>query len=272
MKKRSRSQAVAEDFPNLKLEELRALDPSNNDKYIYWIAKQIARNHDKNDIRPTLEGFINNFPRLPEEKREINAFDDLKDLENLLKDIGDSNRKLRKLSGGNATFLGEIDIGTEKPEKYKVIAIGDRFAAAKYGKGTRWCISMISGSYYTNYSMDNNIFYFFLKSEQSDEFCEENKLTKVELESLNSEKIAMKYHFSSKRVELWGANDALLNKDKCKKYQKLVELALEHAKDIPYTIEYGCHKGTATPELFLEKYWAINKQQYFKSEFRDKDQ
>lgn len=230
----NRADQVKNQFPNLKPEEVFALDPSYNKKFSLWIADQLNKGHLKEDIKPTIELFINNKPRLKNEHRDIYRFKDLKDLENLLKDIGTSKRKSRiKAKDSKAVNLGVHGV-------WEVIRIDDKSAAAIYGKGTRWCITQLEADYFHSYSSSNNIFYFLIN---------------------NNEKVCVVINKTKNDITIYNAADVVIKAEESMK--EAIDICQKDAESIPYTFFYGMKEGLLSDEEFLA-WWAENKQQFMK--------
>lgn len=230
----NRIDRVKSQYPDLNPEEIFSLDPSYNKKFSFWIAEQLSKGHLKEDIRPTIELFIHNKSRLKTEHRDIYKFKDLKDLENLLKDIGTSKRKSKiKVKDSKAVNLGVHD-------EWEILRIEDKSAAALYGKGTRWCITQIEANYFENYQSENNLFYFLIKG--TEKFCAVINKTKNNL-------------------TIYNAADEVVKAEESMK--KALEVCNKDAEKIPYTFYYGLKEGLLPDEVFLA-WWAENKQQFMK--------
>lgn len=146
-----------EKYPNLKdsIQELSSRDPSKNNKYLNWGIQQLQNGYSLNDIIPTLELFHKKKDGL--EKKDINQYSDLKELENLLKNLSESKRQIKKQ---------ELASGSKKiyeNDEYAVVRIDSKKACQIYGANTKWCITMENASYYESYTASNVLFYFLLR-------------------------------------------------------------------------------------------------------------
>lgn len=152
----NRIESVKNQFPNVNLNLVLEMDPSKNKKYAMWIAKQVCDGFKIEDIRPTVLSFVKNSERLA--KKDIYSYDNLKSLEDALKDLPQSKRALAKFKKENgAEHLGEID-------NYKIIYVFEKSGAVFFGAGTRWCITQADSEYFNEYSESNNHFYFLIRN------------------------------------------------------------------------------------------------------------
>jgi|SRR5690606_31956854 len=76
-------------------------------KYLMWIAKQLDAGHNESDISATIKFFHNNTNRFIE--KNINNYKDLKDLEDIVKNIGLSKRKEREQKKSASEKIYEDD-------------------------------------------------------------------------------------------------------------------------------------------------------------------
>lgn len=152
-------------YPNIDVKELAANDPSPTKKYVEWMIKQLSQGVKKEDLVPTIQYFNRNQNKF--QKKDINQYKSLKDLEDAAKDAESkkSNTQQRKIAKAE---------GTEKiyeDEKILVLRIDTKEACVFYGSNTRWCITMKDSSYYEQYKSSNVIFYFVLsKVKRDDDF------------------------------------------------------------------------------------------------------
>ncbi len=153
--KNNRIEQVKNKFPNVNINDILTMDPSKNKKYALWIARQVNDGFKVEDIRPTVLSFVKNGQRLP--KKDIYAYENLKSLEDALKDLPQSKRAMSKFKKENgAEHLGSVD-------NYKVVYVFEKAGAVFFGAGTRWCITQADAEYFNDYSESNNHFYFLLR-------------------------------------------------------------------------------------------------------------
>jgi len=170
------------------IDEIHQKDPSKNDKYTDWSVRQILRGHSLNDIIPTVELFHKKYHIL--EKKDINQYKDLKDLENVLKDLPESKtqEKIKSKTTGSIKLYED--------GKFVLIRIDGKRACIEYGKGTKWCISMKDANYYERYRNENVVFYFLI-----------NK-SPTEQETRDSiDKIAFAVQKDDSTTEIFNSND-----------------------------------------------------------------
>lgn len=143
-------------------DEIRVLsdgDPSKKGKYLDWCVKQLKSGAKLEDLAPTIEAFHESQARL--QKRDIGQYKSLKELENAIKDLPESKTKEKaRVKQEGAKKMWENDT-------HVLFRIETKDACIQYGKGTRWCITMTSASYYENYRGQNVVFYFLIDKRQS---------------------------------------------------------------------------------------------------------
>lgn len=233
----NRLDRIKVEFPQQNVEEVVGLDPSKNKKFALWIARQLQKGHMKEDIRPTLELFVANTPRLKPEQRDIYAFEDLKTLEDLLKDLGTSRRKSKEITKDASAE----DLGTH--DGWKVLRIERTDAAILYGKETRWCITQAGSNYFESYRCSNNLFYFLINENPPAD-------TKTE------HKIAVVVNKTTNQITFYNAQDTVV-KD-FPRMEAPLEVCKKDAENIPYTLEYAIDKGLLPEDQFLE-WWNVYK-------------
>ncbi len=140
------------------IQELSDSDPSENNKYLDWSVKQLKSGANINDIIPTIKIF-HKFPHKFKHK-DINKYT-VKELENEIKELSLSEstkskrEETKELKASGTTKLYEDD-------DLLLLRINSKHACVEYGKGTKWCITMESESYYEQYSSSNVVFYFVI--------------------------------------------------------------------------------------------------------------
>src|SRR5690606_27224172 len=73
-------------FPDVDVDYLAARDPSGGKrKYLMWMAKQVSKGARLEDLLPTVSYFHKNVKRF--DKRDINSYKTLKELEDTVKDV-----------------------------------------------------------------------------------------------------------------------------------------------------------------------------------------
>jgi hypothetical protein len=145
-------------YPNIDIDDLSKHDPSGKNKYLDWMAKQIVKGHSTSDLYPTIEYFHKNINKL--DQKDIDQYQDLKDLENIVKDISSVKTKTQQIK----EFKADVPKLYED-ENVAVIRVDNKQASCIYGNNTRWCITMRKANYYEMYASQNAIFYFILRKE-----------------------------------------------------------------------------------------------------------
>ena len=138
---------------------LTLANEDHNNKYLLWIAAQLANKHSKEDIISTVEAFHKDTKRLA--KADIYAYKDLKELEDEIKKLGQSKRQYE-------TILKEE--GSSKiyeDDRFTVYRIDSKHAIMHYGRESQWCITQEKQSYWENYNWEGNSFYIILNRKGS---------------------------------------------------------------------------------------------------------
>lgn len=143
------------------IDKLSQGDPSGNDKYLSWMAKQaIKEKHSADEVIDVVQKFDDNVQRL--QKRDIFQwkFDDLKQK---LETLGQSARQ-EKMQ------IKDQTVKIYEDENYLFIAPLSTGASCIYGAGTKWCISAGENNQFQNYSKRHQISFIFLffKDKQED--------------------------------------------------------------------------------------------------------
>lgn len=144
------------------IEKLSDGDPSGNDKYLGWMAKQVVKN-DKNpdDVIDVTQSFHENKQRLDNKDIYQWKFDDLK---SKLDSLGKSKRQ-KKLD------IKDQTIKIYEDDEYLFIAPLSTEASCVYGAGTRWCISGRENNMFNQYARDQkvNFVFIFMKNKPEDQ-------------------------------------------------------------------------------------------------------
>lgn len=156
-------------YPNVNVDMLAQLDPSPTKKYVMWMAKQRSKKHALEDIGPT----VNEFDRVGKnlQKKSIDQYDDLKELEDALKeyDFKKSANKKEKSAHQDAEFITEEN-------GYQLYLIKSHAASCQLGRGTKWCITMSDSMYWDSYEAANKFFFCIPTSANDEKFALQLKL------------------------------------------------------------------------------------------------
>ena len=132
---------------------LRLEDPSGRGKYLAWICSAIDQGCNDSDIEATIEWFHRNSNKC--QHKDIYKYKTLRELEDEIKALGESSRRLLKGVKDNVDRVYESD-------STLVLYPLTQEAMIQYGKNTAWCISMKSASYYQNYIKRGAHFYVII--------------------------------------------------------------------------------------------------------------
>lgn len=138
------------------IDQMAAADLSGNQKYLMWMAGQLARNEPLDEIISLVQTFHQRAQALPQ--KDINAYATLGDLRGAIESIPSKSKSKqeREVKESEARKVYEDD-------RYAVIYPKTTGASCVYGKGTQWCISATeSENYFAQYSDENKHFYFII--------------------------------------------------------------------------------------------------------------
>ena len=133
-------------------------DPSANNKYLAWMAKQVFTNGENMDyVIEAVKNFEQSLGRLKKHKKstDINSY----------KSIAEVNEALSKLprreTPSKKELKGTGELVYENDDLY-VIAPRNYEGSCKWGAGAKWCIAQDTyDGHYKNYTK-NNLFYFVI--------------------------------------------------------------------------------------------------------------
>jgi len=147
------------------IKKLSDNDPSKSNKYIEWSVKQLKQlkqlklEATMGDLISTIQAFHKVQNRL--EKKDINQYKTLKELEDAIKDLPESKTKEKIQVKSGAKKLWENDT-------HVLFRMHTQNACIAYGKGTKWCITMKDDNPWDEYTNNNSIFYFLIDKRPSE--------------------------------------------------------------------------------------------------------
>jgi len=161
------------------IDQLSKIDPSGNNKYLMWMAKQLdyhtrgMSNAGKEILVEILteliQSFHKNIQRL--EKKDINQYKSLDDVETAIKSLGATVKQKREKKKEVAQEGSRI---VYESDKYFVVRPETEEASCYYGRNTQWCISATeSQNYFGDYTRRGKAFYMVRDNYASDK--DENK-------------------------------------------------------------------------------------------------
>ena len=151
-------------FTKWDLEFIQGLDPSNNSKYLMFLARELDKVRGEftdeymfNDWGGVVKKLLGHFHRYPEKytERDIFNYESVEALSKSYKESLEnvSKRELKKTGGQKIYQDGD----------YLVVIPTTKEASCLYGSGTKWCTTQDSGSYYRAYSRRGVLFYMLSK-------------------------------------------------------------------------------------------------------------
>lgn len=150
----NRKALVEKKFPEHAKAALKVEDYSRGkNKYLLWIAQQLKNGYNIEDIDATIKFFHENPSRF--EEKDIHKYKDLKNLEDLIKDMGLSRRQEKEKNKESAHKIFEND-------EFLCIRVDDKPAMIAYGANTKWCTTMKDHHYYEDYVNNGNDFYILI--------------------------------------------------------------------------------------------------------------
>ena len=145
-------------YPDLNDEDFEELvhnqPAGSNNKYLMWGCKQLDYGFSTDVTIQAIRLFDGNRTRL--EKKDINQYDEVGDIETAVAALPDKKSKKKKRIKRDSDLVYSDD-------NFVVIRPHTQEASCKYGTGTKWCISATQGyNYFSSYSTSNNKFYFVI--------------------------------------------------------------------------------------------------------------
>jgi hypothetical protein len=205
-------------------------DPTKGE-FTNWMLLQLKVGSSVEDIIPTVKYFYQNRKLFSEQ--DINKYKNLKQLEDLIKEI-----ESKKYTGANKDVQESERTPIWSNDEYLLVRINSKNASQKYGKGTKWCITMENASYYEQYKVHNVVFYFLLPKNSSKEkfaFAVKRGLDNniIEIENFNARDDSI----SENQVPYYNEFSSVMRTD-----------AIQQPKDVlPKLVE-----GEASKEEFLK--------------------
>jgi hypothetical protein len=228
------------------IKQLSESDPSKKGKYLEWSVKQLKQKAKLEDLIPTVEAFHKNQQRL--DKKDINQYKSLKELENTIKDLPESKTKQKeRIKSEGATKLWESDT-------HVLFRIDTRDACIQYGKGTKWCITMRAHHYWESYKGGNSVFYFLIDKRAEEEGQKEN----VDFRDVKTPKEFSKIAWDVRRgidneverVTIFNARDKVITRQSIPgipEFSHINQIVLEDAPNAPDGPIVSLKKGTISP-------------------------
>ena len=158
------------------IDAMSAKDPSGNNKYLMWMAKQFntdASNFSMSDqgkkiyvdtITDLVSKFHKSVQRL--EKKDINQYKTLDELDDTLEKLGATSKEKRQKKKEVAQEGSRI---VYESDEYFVVRPETEEASCYYGQNTQWCISATeSSNYFEDYTQRAKAFYMIRNNYKSD--------------------------------------------------------------------------------------------------------
>lgn len=163
-----------------------------------WLAREKEKGYKEADLVPSLSFFLKNKDKF--NQRDIFKWDG-KELEDFIKENQlVSNRQLRNENRGSFVKIIETD-------RFLVVRPDDKEAAAYWGKGTKWCITMLESGHFDEYRGQNVVFYYLI-----DKTAENQD---------NYSKVAIVMNRNEKNITYKKDIDYYLADDTCVRFAKL---------------------------------------------------
>lgn len=124
-------------------------------KFLPWVVKMYSKGEfeytDLGLVSSYLEKFIDNSRKL--EKKDINSYKSLNELDKALKDIKDvkGSREAKRDAKSGAEKVYEDD-------KWVIIVPHTKEAAIQYGKGTKWCTAALNDNMFDYYNSQGSLY------------------------------------------------------------------------------------------------------------------
>lgn len=166
-------------LPDEVISQLSSGDPSGNNKYLMWMAREThegmmaassfsdierktfkySSGRSPEDIIQYVQGFHKSRQRL--QKKDIYGYDEAEEVRDAVNAIGLSKRekfKKQKYEGTDNLY---------EDERFVLLHIMSKSSSCHYGRGTRWCITMSNQDYFEDYTRKGYLFYFLIDKKGS---------------------------------------------------------------------------------------------------------
>jgi hypothetical protein len=158
----SRMSDAKKKFGNLNMYDwqlLDKLDPSDNHKYLMWLAREYDKGPKSDAFSPKVKETLNHFHRYPEKynERDINQYNSLKDLVKASQEAQQNiSKREQKRTGAKKVY---------EDDSYLVVVPTTHEASCFYGAGTKWCTaSSDRDGHFNNYSRKGMLLYILNKN------------------------------------------------------------------------------------------------------------
>jgi hypothetical protein len=211
-----------------KIEQLNSAFPKP--KYLEWGAKQLAAGANIADLIPSLQFFDKNSNRF--QIKDINQYKTLKQLEDAVKDLGQSKSEVKKqVKAEGADKLFEDD-------KHILLFIKDKNGAVCYGQGTKWCITMKDASYFEHYTTQNVAFYYLIDKT----LAADNPMAKIAFAIYRDEENKI----NRKKAEYYNAEDKKIEANQIP--TQFLDMAFNDAPQRPISLVFKIKSGKASEQ------------------------
>ena len=155
------------------IDYLSGADPSSNNKYLQWSAKQVERadsdDIDVEDVAREVSGAVMDFNKYSQrlKNKDINQYKDYKDIVRDVRDIKAVLTNKEKRQQEKEKMSGESSVVYESDD-YFVVRPNSEEASCYFGRNTKWCISATeSQNHFEEYTDKGRVFYM-VRSEKRD--------------------------------------------------------------------------------------------------------
>lgn len=214
-----RLEKVRNAYPNVNVERLAASDPSGNNKYLEWMARQVSGGSSIRDVVEAVLAFHANSKRL--KQRDISKYKTLDSLnrvlQSTLRDKSKTQAKREIRSGADTIY---------KSEQFTVRYVPNKDVCMLLGKGTKWCVTEKDNPYFEEYHAKGASLYFIFRNDPDD--SQYDKIAAAVLRGEHNELIGIQY---------WDAVDNPMNSSKQKdvfanELSKIESSIIKHAESL----------------------------------------
>jgi len=213
-----RKEEILKKYPKYEkdVEYFISRDPSHSLKYIDWQMKILqSKQALAREIADVTDLFHKHGRQL--EKKDINQYEptDFTELRDKLFEIRDKQGKRKEKVEERYKLSDKCDYEeVYDSEKFRVIQVKNKEAAAHYGLGTKWCISMKDAAYFDDYDMNNVVFFFILTKNINQTLSpeEQNSLYKIAISIQRDE------NNEPNEIEYYDAKDNDIEESTVEKY------------------------------------------------------
>ena len=166
-----RVEDVKKKYPILADRVVLLKDPSGNNKYLMWMAKEWDKGILLNRINQVVVSFHKNIQRFKGKDKDINSYDSIVELEDKINSLSELSKTQKKKVVKNK----EADIVFEN-ENVIIVEPKSHKASCYYGSGTKWCSTERSNKYWEEYYLESFVTLYYILNKKVPKWHRYNKV------------------------------------------------------------------------------------------------